>query len=106
MLRSDIVKIVNTLSMDYATKSRSINGVSSLDFDLSNCYDAILNYCKENKTRPTKNTYKQENGLLYINNNPVYRVGLMYNKPNYEALKNNGVDYENKILAIQESIYD
>ena len=106
MLRNDIVRIVNTISEDYSTKSRNINGVSSLDFSLLDCYNAILNYCKENKTRPTKNAYKQENGLLFINDKPVYRVGLMYDKPNYKALNNNGVDYELKILAMQESIYD
>ncbi len=106
MLRSDIVKIVNTLSEDYATKSRDLNGVSSLDFDLRDCYDAILKYCKENQTRPRKNDYRQENGLLYINDKPVYRVGLMYDKPNYKAFNINGVDYENKILARQESIFN
>lgn len=105
MLRNDIVKIVNAISEDYATKSRNINGVSSLEFNLMECYNTIFNYCKENKTRPNTNSYRQENGLLFINDKPVHRIGLMYNKPRYNVFNENSIDYELKILAMQESNY-
>lgn len=108
MLRSDIKNIVNELSLQYsiAARAAAADYQTLLSFELLKCYDVILNYCKVNKTRPRANNYKQDNGLLFINNVPAARVGLRYNKPDYKALSFCGIDCESLILARQEALID
>ena len=107
-MREDIKNIVNTLSENYSNEARAAGAdpFTILSFELLKCHDVILNYCKNNHTRPRNNTYKQVNGLLFINNAPIERVALRYNKPNYKAYVFNGIDYERLILARQEAIYN
>lgn len=109
MLRSDVVKIVNTLSRDYSEQARTYTDKFYIidSFDLIKCYSLIFDYCKNNHIRPAANNYKQVNGLLYINDAPAGRVALMYDTPNYKAyIDDNSIDYEALILARQEAIYD
>lgn len=92
MLRNDIVNIVNKLALQ-----------SDLDFYLMETYNAILNYCKENKTRPRSNNYDLINGCLYINNQYIRRVeplkkGIFDSDPEYSYY------LEGKILAQSELI--
>lgn len=103
-MRNDITIIVNMLSENYSRTAEKFTGMFNIltSFELIKCYDLILKYCKDNQTRPSNNDYKQENGLLYINNTPIDRVALRYKYPNYEVLNNKGIDYESKILAMQE----
>jgi len=62
-MRNDIVNIVNKLALK-----------SDLDFYIMETYNAIIKYCKENKTRPNSNNYDLKNGCLYINNEYIRRV--------------------------------
>lgn len=62
-MRKDIVNIVNRLAEG-----------ESLDFDLMKTYNFIFNYCKENSTRPAKNTYTIISGCLFINDLIIGRV--------------------------------
>jgi len=100
-MRQDIINIVNLISEDYSNKCREA-GSFNLSFDLMHCYSLILEYCKDTKSMPSKNAYKQVNGLLYINDSPIDRVALRYNRPRYEVLNNTGIDYESLILARQD----
>jgi hypothetical protein len=69
-MRKDITNIVNKLAE---------NG--GLDFELTKCYELILNYCKETNTRPSKNTYELNNGVLVINGLNIERVELLHKVP-------------------------
>lgn len=71
-MRSDIVKIVNALAIG-----------QGIDFEAIRTYNAILNYCKETKTRPATNDYKINSGALYINNTFVGRVAPLPKKLGY-----------------------
>lgn len=62
-MRKDIKNIVNNLALQ-----------CGLNFRILECYNLILNYCKKNKIRPTKNDYKIKNGCLFINNKFIKRV--------------------------------
>ena len=109
MRRQAICNIVNKLSENYADNCRAYGCTDKiLSFDLKECYDLILNYCRATLTLHAvfTNEYKQKNGQLYINNKSIGRIALMYDTPNYKALVNNGIDYENKILAKQEKYFD
>lgn len=66
-MRKDIVNIVNKLAEG-----------CGLDFELKKCYELILNYCKEHHTRPSKNTYNINNGVLVINNSNIERVERLH----------------------------
>lgn len=101
-MRQDIINIVNLISEDYSNQCREAKGYSNLSFDLMHCYSLILEYCNTTKSMPSKNAYKQVNGLLYINDSPIDRVALRYNAPRYEVLNNTGIDYESLILARQD----
>lgn len=102
--RQDICNIVNHLSYDYSMQCKEYN-CTNLSFQLMVCYNLILNYCKVNKTAPKSNTYKQVNGLLYINDKPIERIALRYIAPRYDTLNNeNKPDYEGMILARQEVV--
>lgn len=88
MLRNDIVNITNELATG-----------AGLDFELMTTYNAILHYCKENKTRPRSNKYKLINGCLFINDRLITRVEPLPQKVYFDPI----VDYyENKILARNE----
>ena len=113
MMRQAIQNITNELSENYSNQCRLYGDDYDccFGFDLRKCYDLVLEYCKNNGTSatPRKNKYRQDNGFLYINEENVGRIGIPYDKPNWNALpKENEVDYEALILARQEGewIYD
>ncbi len=86
-MRNDITNIVNKLAEN-----------RGLDFELTKCYELILNYCKMTHTRPTKNTYQINNGVLVINNSTIERV-----EPLHKVLFDEEAYYlEGKILARAE----
>lgn len=72
-MRQDIVNITNELASE-----------TSLDFELLTTYNAISNYCKENKTRPRSNNYELKNGCLYINNTFIKRVEPLPPRPAFD----------------------
>lgn len=71
-MRSDIVKIVTALAIG-----------QGIGFEAIRTYNAILNYCKETKTRPAANLYKIFNGVLFINNVCAGRVAPLPQKIKY-----------------------
>lgn len=62
-MRKDITNIVNKIVKK-----------GGLDFELIKCHELILNFCKTTKTRPSKNTYEINNGVLMINGSAIGRV--------------------------------
>lgn len=87
-MRKDIVNIVNRLAEG-----------EGLDFDLMKTYNFIFKYCKENSTRPSKNTYIINNGCLFINDHFITRV-----KPLPQVFADDqSLYYEGLILAITEA---
>lgn len=62
-MRKDITNIVNKIAEK-----------GGLDFELIKCYELISNFCKTTKTRPSKNTYDLNNGVLIINGITIGRV--------------------------------
>ncbi len=59
-LRADIKRICSKLAEN-----------QSLRFEITDCYNYISDYCKKNGVNPSQNTYKVENGRLFINNEYV-----------------------------------
>ena len=62
-MRKDIINIVNKVAES-----------GGLDFELIKCYELVLNYCKKTKTRPSKNIYELNDGVLVINGLNIKRV--------------------------------
>ena len=62
-MRKDIVNICNELATG-----------RGLAFEIMEAYNAIFNYCKENKTQPRRNRYEIKNGALFINDTFIKRV--------------------------------
>lgn len=87
-MRKDIINIVNKLA-----------AAGSLDFDLMTAYNAIFNYCKENKTRPRSNSYEVKCGALFINDMYIKRVEPLPPRVKYNET---ALYYEGLILAAAE----
>lgn len=89
MLRNDIKNICSELAKG-----------KSLKFELFTCYNLIHEYCVRNKVQPRQNTYKVDNGRLFINDIYVGIVEIIP-KVNFDEHIYN---VEEKILARQENI--
>lgn len=87
-MRKDIIKIVNAIAEK-----------GTLDFDLFKCYDLILNYCKDNHIKPSKNSYDLNFGILTINGINAGRVDHLPKKVQFDEYS---YYMEGKILARQE----
>lgn len=73
MLRNDIVNITNKLAQ---------NG--TLNFELMECYNLILEYCKKTKTTPRSHSYNLINGCLFIDNKIIERVDYLPSKAPFD----------------------
>jgi hypothetical protein len=87
-MRKDIIDIVNKLAT-----------LGTLDFDLFKCYNTILNYCKETKTKPNNNNYTLVTGMLQINGKNTKRVDSLPKKIDFDE---KAYYLEGRILARQE----
>ena len=84
-MRKDIINIVNKVAES-----------GGLNFELTRCYELILDYCKKTKTRQSKNIYELNNGVLVINGLNIERVEPLSHKVPFDE----EVYYiEGKILA-------
>lgn len=91
------------MRMDICNIIKEMKIPCNSDISTMEIYDCIMNFCKENQTRPRKHTYSINNGCLFIDGKFTKRVGHL-DRPAY-AFDEETYCAEGRILARQE-VYD